>query len=424
MPPVKLFHQPPASVIYGQEFPADPHTRLASLLLALFTVLVYLPVWFHGYIFFDDPGYVTDNAIVQNGLTWAGLKWAFAGWHAGNWHPLTWLSHELDCELFGLNAGAHHLVNVLFHAANAMLVFRLWLRLANDFWPSALVAALFAWHPLHVESVAWVAERKDVLSTFFGLLALLAYARFARSNPIPGTAGPLPRKDFLLAVIFFALGLLAKPMLVTLPFVMLLLDCWPLQRATDGRDKLSEYWHLVLEKWPLFLLAAISCVITFLAQREQAVVSLQEYSVGLRLENVVISYADYILKTIWPANLAVFYPLPAYFPAYKIALAALFLLGISIFAWRLRRQAPCLLIGWLWFLGTLVPVIGLVQAGQQAMADRYTYFPAVGLFVMIAFGMKALAGADKRAGKNSLAGCDRDLDRLRDSHGKPTALLA
>lgn len=357
------------------------------LLLALGTVLVYLPVWFHGYIFFDDPSYVSDNLAVQNGLTWAGLKWAFAGWHASNWHPLTWLSHQLDCELFGLNAGAHHLVNVLFHAANAALLFQLWLRLTKAFWPSAFVAALFAWHPLHVESVAWVAERKDVLDTFFGLLALLAYVRFAKDRPAAGNNSRARQKDFFLAILFFALGLLAKPMLVTLPFVLLLLDYWPLQRMTGGRRQLAEGRQLALEKWPFFLLAAISCVVTFSAQRQQAVVSVQQYAFGLRLENAVIAYAGYIFKTIWPADLAVFYPLPAQFPASQVVLAAVMLTVVSLFAWRWRKHNRCFLTGWLWFLGMLVPVIGLVQVGDQAMADRYTYLPAVGLFVAVAFGI-------------------------------------
>ncbi len=359
-------------------------------MLALVTVLVYLPVWFHDYIYFDDPSYVSDNTIVENGLTWVGLKWAFTGWHAGNWHPLTWLSHELDCELFGLNAGAHHLVNVLFHAVNAVLLLLLWLRLTNAFWPSAFVAALFAWHPLHVESVAWVAERKDVLSTFFGLLALLSYARFAKNRPAAERNGFVRQKDFFLAVIFLALGLLAKPMLVTLPFILLLLDYWPLQRITNDGRQLAEGWHLVLEKWPFFLLAAISCVVTFLAQREQAVVSLQQYAFNLRLENAVTSYADYIFKAIWPVNLAIFYPLPAQFSTVQVAPSAAALAAVLLFAWRWRKYNRCFLTGWLWFLGTLVPVIGLVQAGQQSMADRYTYLPAVGLFVAVAFGTAGL----------------------------------
>jgi tetratricopeptide (TPR) repeat protein len=385
---VKFSQKKSAPAARRHDFQLDARRRLVCLFLALGTMLVYLPAGFHDYIFFDDPSYVTDNPVVQNGLTWAGLKWAFSGWHAGNWHPLTWLSHQLDCELFGLNPGAHHLVNVLFHAVNATLLFRLWSRLTNEPWPSAFVAALFAWHPVHVESVAWIAERKDVLSTFFGLLATLAYVSCIRSKPEKTSLGT--RMDFWLAVIFFGLALLAKPMLVTLPFVLLLLDYWPLQRLNEAEISPARVWNLALEKWPFFLLTAISCVITFRAQREQAVVSLQQYPFSLRLENVLAAYADYLFKTIWPANLAVFYPLPAQFSALQVLLSALVLSAVSFLVWRLRRRTRCLFTGWFWFVGMLVPVIGLVQVGDQAMADRYMYLPAVGLFVMIAFGIAGL----------------------------------
>ncbi|HSY18513.1 MAG TPA: tetratricopeptide repeat protein [Candidatus Acidoferrales bacterium] len=362
----------------SRESAPDPRTRLAGLLLALVTVLVYLPVCLHDFIYFDDPSYVTDNAMVQGGLTWNGFIWDFTGWHASNWHPLTWLSHQLDCQLFGLNAGAHHFINVLFHAANAALLFRLWLRLTNAFWPAVYVAALFAWHPLHVESVAWIAERKDVLSTFFGLLALLAYVRFVSSQP-PAEK----RKDFLLAVMFFALSLMAKPMLVTLPFLLLLLDNWPLNRSEAFRLRL-------LEKWPFFVLTVASCAITFLAQRGQAVLSLQEVTLSLRLENALVAYVGYLGKMIWPAGLGIFYPLPDHLSAARIGVSVVVLAVISVFAWRTRKQSGYFLTGWLWFLGMLVPVIGLVQVGDQAMADRYTYLPAVGLFVAFVFGLTEL----------------------------------
>ena len=357
--------------------------RLIGLLLALLTVLVYLPAGFHEYIYFDDPDYVLDNSVVQNGLTWSGFQWAFIGWHAGNWHPLTWLSLELDCQLFGPNAGAQHLVNVLFHAANAVLLFLLWWRLTKSCWPGALVAALFAWHPLHVESVAWVSERKDVLSTFFGLASLLFYARYVAET----TAKSLRTKIFYILSLFsFVLSLLAKPMLVTLPFFLLLLDYWPLQRwpGKPGR--------LIWEKGPFFLLAAVSCVIAFFAQRHAAVVSLQAYGPSLRLENAVMSVGAYLSKTFWPVNLCVFYPLPPAFSAVAVALSASLLLVITLLAWRWRAHRY-FLMGWLWFVGMLVPVIGLVQVGQQAMADRYTYLPAVGLFVAAAYG---LAEAQRR----------------------------
>ena len=352
--------------------------------MAFITVLVYLPVCFHDFIYFDDPTYVSDNPIVQGGLSWAGLKWAFVGWHAGNWHPLTWLSHQLDCQLFGLNVGAHHFINALFHAANAVLLFRLWLRLTNALWPAAFVAALFAWHPLHVESVAWISERKDVLSTFFGLLSLLAYVRYTKARLPLGNSPGIFQKNFLLALIFFALSLLAKPMLVTLPFLLLLLDCWPLNRPTRLKDR-------IFEKWPFFLLTVISCVLTFLAQRGQAVLSLQQVSFGLRLENALVAYFSYLVKTFWPVDLGVFYPLPAHASAVIVVLALVILSAISLLAWRLREPSGCLLTGWLWFLGMLVPVIGIVQVGDQSMADRYTYLPAVGVFVAVAFGFSEVS---------------------------------
>ncbi|MDR3459468.1 MAG: tetratricopeptide repeat protein [Verrucomicrobiae bacterium] len=367
----------------GPEFIADPRTRLAGLLLALVTVLVYLPVCFHAFIDFDDPSYVTDNATVQGGLTWHGFIWAFSGWHASNWHSLTWLSHQLDCQLFGLNAGAHHFINVLFHTMNVVLLFRLWQRLTNAFWPALCVAALFAWHPLHVESVAWIAERKDVLSTFFGLLALLAYVRFVKSRRPSGQDSSGRQKDFWLAVVFFALSLMAKPMLVTLPFLLLLLDQWPLNRP-------AGFTRRLLEKWPFFLLTAASCVVTFLAQRGQAVISLQEVPLGLRLENALVACAGYLGKTVWPTGLGAFYPLPDHYSAAQIGISIVVLVAISVLAWRMRKHSGYFLTGWLWFLGMLVPVIGLVQVGDQAMADRYTYLPAVGLFVVVVFGLAEL----------------------------------
>lgn len=372
--------------------------RLVVFALALITLLVYLPVCFHDWIFFDDPSYVLDNNVVQNGITWAGIRWAFTGWHASNWHPLTWLSHMLDSQLFGLNPGAQHFVNVLFHAANSALLFVLWHRMTRALWPSALVAAFFAWHPLHVESVAWIAERKDVLSTFFGFLSLLAYVSYAQKSKAQDSK---PKGDYALALLFFALGLLAKPMLVTLPFVMLLLDFWPLGRlrastssatksetgVTEHGTRSTSFLSLLFEKSPFFLLTIASCVVTFLAQRQQAVLSLKQYPFALRLENVLVSYATYLFKSFCPINLAAYYPLPNEIPALKVASSAIILTIISIVAWRRRRKNPAILIGWLWFLGTLVPVIGLVQVGSQAMADRYMYLPSVGLFVAVIYGI-------------------------------------
>jgi len=352
--------------------------RVIGLLLALATLLAYLPATQDRFINCDDDVYITQNLVVQRGLTWAGVKWAFTTWHASNWHPLTWLSHMADCELFHLNPGGHHFVNVLFHAANATLLFALLFSLTDALWPAAFIAALFAWHPLHVESVAWVSERKDVLSTFFALLSLLSYVRFARKKH---------RADFRLAVFFFALGLMSKPMLVTLPFVMLLLDYWPLQRIRDCASRARDMRHCLLEKWPLFLLAAASSIITFLAQRNEAVASLAKVPLTLRLENATLAYACYLWKTIWPVHLAVFYPLPKQITWSLPAAAAAVLMLISAAAWRERRRSPWLLVGWLWFLGTLVPVIGLVQVGDQAMADRYGYFPLIGIFIAVTFSI-------------------------------------
>ncbi len=413
--------------------------RFVGLLLALITLLAYLPVARDGFVVYDDNDYVTDNHVVQNGLTVTGIKWAFTTGHASNWHPLTWLSHMMDCELFGLNAGAHHSVNMLFHTANTVLLFLLLLRLTGALGPAAFVAALFAWHPLHVESVAWISERKDVLSTCFALLSLLSYARFVKratgeaggkpktenrkpkESRMPNAETPGQRRSnsdfglrvsfgirhsafgfptgpaslfYWLALIFFALGLMSKPMLVTLPFVMLLLDYWPLNRGTRDQWQVSKVLRLALEKWPFFLFAAISCVVTFLTQRHgEAMITLQQFPLPLRIENALISYLLYLSKTVWPRHLAVLYPLAIHWSWMRtMAMLAAALLGVvSWLAWQTHRQYPCLLVGWLWFLGTLVPVIGLVQVGIAAMADRYTYFPLVGIFIAIAFGVRDLA---------------------------------
>jgi tetratricopeptide (TPR) repeat protein len=374
--------------------------RLIGLLLALITLLVYLPVCHYGFLVYDDDDYVTKNHVVQKGLTWTGIKWAYTTQHASNWHPVTWLSHMTDCELFGLNAGAHHSVNVLFHVANAVLLLVLLFRLTNALWPSACVAALFTWHPLHVESVAWISERKDVLSTFFALLALLSYTKYAKENC---------RRSFWFALIFFALGLMAKPMLVTLPFVMLLLDFWPLRRISNSQFPISNpensaappipafnfhsssFILLALEKWPFFLLAAVSCIVTVFAQHGGgAIIPLELVPLRYRLANAVTSYLDYFLKMLWPANLVVLYPITPLLRTQFFA-ATVFLIVVSCCVWKTRRTRPYLLVGWLWFLGTLVPVIGLIQVGGAALADRYTYIPSIGVFLAVAFGVRDLA---------------------------------
>lgn len=372
--------------------------RTLCLLLALVTVLVYSPVRHAGFLVFDDSDYAGDRHV-QSGLTAEGVKWAFTTFHASNWHPLTWLSHMLDASLFGPNPGPQHFVNVLFHAANAVLLFVLLFRLTNKLWPATFVAALFAWHPLHVESVAWISERKDVLSMFFGLLTLMTYVGYAQKST---AHNPQSTVRYITTLVLFALGLMAKPMLVTLPCVMLLLDIWPLGRLrvftsiTEGRDsRVTKHetgnTKIFIEKVPFFILTAASCILTYLAQRTEAVMSLEQRPLGLRVENAVVSYAEYLGKAIWPAKLAVIYPLPTQIPAWQIGAAAVLLVVISAFAWAMRKRAPYVLIGWLWFLGTLVPVIGLVQVGGQALADRYTYFPLIGVFIAIGFGAMDLA---------------------------------
>jgi tetratricopeptide (TPR) repeat protein len=340
------------------------------------------------FINYDDPKYVLENPMVRGGLTPAGIRWAITATWAANWHPLTWLSHMLDVSLFGLDAGKHHLVSVGFHLLNTLLLFRLLLRMTGTLWRSAFVAALFALHPLHAESVLWIAERKDVLSGTFFFLALGAYLRYAER---PG------RARYLLVMLLSALGLMAKPMLVTLPFVLLLLDFWPLGRlpgsvAAPDRPPLPSVppGRILLEKLPLLALSAASCILTWHAQVVAG--ATRAIPAGIRIENAVVSYAAYIGKMLWPSSLAVFYPHPMdSIAAWKIGGAALLLAVVTAVALRLVRTAPWLAAGWFWYLGTLVPVIGLVQAGNQAMADRYTYLPLVGLFVVAAWGLAGLA---------------------------------
>jgi cytochrome c-type biogenesis protein CcmH/NrfG len=358
--------------------------------LFLTTSAVFWPVSRCQFVNFDDPQYVTENPHIKQGLTPASVGWAFTSTIEGNWHPATCLSHMLDCQLFGLDAGAHHLVNLLFHAANTLLLFHVLRRMTHELWPSAAVAALFALHPLHVESVAWVSERKDVLSTFFGLLTIAAYARYAQE-------GSAKRKVqwYLLVMVLFALGLMSKPMLVTWPFVLLLLDYWPLQRFTIHGLRITVR-HLVWEKLPLLALTIMASAVTFLAQHHaKAVIPDMYFTISERIENTLVSYVRYLCKTVWPSHLAVFYPFPSYphptWPVWQvIGSAALLALITLAVVWQARHR-PFLIVGWLWFLGTLVPVIGLVQIGNQAMADRYSYIPLIGLFVMAVWGVKEFA---------------------------------
>src|SRR5947208_4335347 len=377
-----------AAKSFGVSHPStfDRPDLLILLGLAVMTFGIYAQVIRHQFITLDDNWYIEDNPMVNRGVTLAGLAWAFTTFHEANWHPLTWIAHMIDSQLFGMFAGGHLLVNALIHAANTVLLFWFLLRMTRDRWSSALVAALFALHPLHVESVAWASERKDTLSTFFGLLSLIAYMGYAEAPSV---------RRYAWTAITLALGLLAKPMLVTWPFVMLLLDCWPLRRfdITSRREVATKVWPLVREKLPLFALVAASAVITSVAQSYAgAVRTFTEVPITLRLSNALVSYAKYLLLTFWPSDLAVFYPFPAAgIAAWQIIGAALLLIGITafcLFEWKIR---PYLVVGWLWFLGTLVPVIGLVQVGAQTMADRYFYIPSIGLFIALVFGLADIA---------------------------------
>jgi Tfp pilus assembly protein PilF len=368
------------------------------------TFAIYAQVIGHQFITLDDPTYIQENPMVNRGITGAGIAWAFTTFDATNWHPLTWISHMIDCQLFGTNAGRHLLVNALIHVANTLLIFWLLFRTTHARWPSAMVAALFALHPLHVESVAWASERKDTLSTFFGLLSLIAYVRYTEAPSI---------RRYAWVAITFALGLLAKPMLVTWPFVMLLLDYWPLDRMSGlrsdvkgrkpnisgqparrsvGGSRWSVVLGLVVEKIPLFALAAASAMMTLIAQsRGGAVRTLAHEPVTLRLSNALVSYAKYLLLTFWPNDLAVYYPF-AGIAAWQIIGAAFLLIGITALCFfQSRKHSGYLIVGWLWFLGTLVPVIGLVQVGGQIMADRYFYIPSIGLFIALVFGLADIA---------------------------------
>ena len=357
---------------------------LICLVLALGTVALYWPVTRHPFITLDDQQYVTQNSHVQSGLTWGGVKWAFSNFEAANWHPLTWLSHQLDCELFGLNAGGHHLMNVLLHAANALLVFGLLRGATGAVWRSAIVAALFAWHPLRVESVAWAAERKDVLCAFFFLLSLLAYVGFANLSKVQS---PKSKVAYAASFLFFAGALMSKPMAVTLPFVLLLLDGWPLNRFPLSAFRFPLLKTLLLEKIPFFVLAIAVSVVTLVAQKSgQATWSLSSLPLTERLANAALGYAGYLSKTFWPVDLAIIYPFPKQLPWLAAAAAAAGLLIGSVLALKWARRKPYAFTGWFYFLVTLLPVIGLVQVGPQALADRYMYLPSIGLFVLLVWG--------------------------------------
>jgi protein O-mannosyl-transferase len=432
-----------------------PAILIVCAVLALVTLACYWPVTAHMFVSVDDPRYICDNPHVKRGLTWSGVLWAFRSGYAGNWHPLTWISHMLDCQFYGLNPAGHHRTNLLFHIANSLLLLLLLQRMTGSLWRSACVAALFAWHPLHVESVAWAAERKDVLSTLFFLLTIWAYVRYAEKSMIRNQASGSPGTDdgrgtadsgsrvthqasrySVLSLFLFVLGLMSKPMLVTLPFVLLLLDYWPLQRLRfpalqSSRFKVhppsavvstlhgvteeglrrtggsgfevsapvlspqsSTLWPLVREKLPFFVLALAASVVTYLVQQAGgAVSSLEVLPLQSRVANVVGVYVRYLWQSLWPAHLAVIYPYSRHLPVGAVAAAGLLLAGLSAwFALRARRH-PFLTVGWFWYLGTLVPTIGLVQVGSQSMADRYMYIPSIGVFLLVVWGLDALLGS-------------------------------
>lgn len=378
-------------------------------LLVTATLAVYWPVLQNDFINYDDPDYVTANDVVQGGLTWGGTKWAFTTGHASNWHPLTWLSHMLDVTWFGLEPQGHHLTNLALHCVNTLLLLLLLRQMTGALWRSAGVAALFALHPLHVESVAWVAERKDLLSAHFGILTLMAYAAYAKARGegrrARGGTTPHPTLSpneaerakhiwYAVALGLFACGLMSKPMLVTWPFVMLLLDFWPLNRITQKPKIFSlESWKanqkLVSEKIPFFVLTILSSSITLIVQRG-AMAKTELVTGSDRVSNAILAYTNYLQQTVWPTKLAVFYPFPTNIPVIELGIAIIVLIVISTLAIRLARSQPFVLIGWLWFLGTLLPVIGLVQVGAQARADRYTYLPLIGIFCTLIWGLSEL----------------------------------
>jgi tetratricopeptide (TPR) repeat protein len=364
--------------------------RIVYLLLILTTLVVFHQLPSHDFVNLDDDLFVYENPQVQAGFTTESVLWAFTTFHPDYWRPLSWLSHMLDCQLFGLRPGLHHLINLLFHLANSALLLFILRKMTGSLWRSSFVAALFALHPLHVESVAWVAERKDVLSAFFWLLTIWAYSSYAER---PG------RNRYLVVLLFFALGLMTKPMVVTLPIVLLLLDFWPLGRlqthhlapgSDPGAAKPSAI-SLVWEKIPLFALSAAMVGLTLFATKEGGTLkSLDLFPLSARIGNALVTYLSYIIKMMWPQGLAVYYPHPGAFPIWQSVGAGLLLICLSVISIGAGRDRPYLAVGWLWYLITLLPVIGLIQAGSQAMADRYTYLSLIGPFIMIAWTVPSL----------------------------------
>jgi len=374
----------------------DPHRRLSvllALLLAVAVLLVYRPVKNFDFVDFDDRGYVTNNVRVTNGLTWENIYWAFTTFHGANWHPLTWISHMADCQFFGLNAGAHHQTSVMIHIVNTVLLLLLLTRMTGALWKSAFVAALFALHPLHVESVAMISERKDVLSACFGFLAVYFYIPYAREK----RPGP-----YVLSLACFALSIMAKPMMVTLPFLLLLFDFWPLGRVPDislrSGKNVRKPAALVVEKIPFLCLSALSSILTVFAQGQAgAVKTLEAFPLDVRVFNAIVAYVWYAIKTVWPRHLVVYYPHPRFgLGPVEVFGSLMILAGISYLAVRYAKQRPYLFVGWFSYLGMLVPVIGLVQVGSQGVADRYSYVPIIGLFLIAAWGLPELLAGRRR----------------------------
>lgn len=355
----------------------------------------------HEFINFDDNAYIYENSKVQAGLTTEGIIWAFTSSDASNWHPITWTSHMIDVQFFGMHAGRHHLVNVLFHLINSLLLFLFLNGTTKKIWPSFFVSLLFALHPLHIESVAWAAERKDVLSTLFMLLTLIGYSKYIKRPNF---------KLYCIMSLIFILGLMSKPMLVTLPFLLLLTDFWPLNRYSQvvlPEDKGSNPTipeqrpakFLIYEKIPLFILASLSCVITFLVQQQSgAIKTLQMMPIKLRIANAIVSYVEYLYKLVWPVNLTILYPYPSSIPLWKIVASLAIIMAATMVVVKMRKKYPFLLVGWFWYLGTMVPVIGLVQVGVQAMADRYTYVPTIGIFIILSYGLAEWGKINFRTG--------------------------
>jgi len=387
------------SSFFTKNISREKMTRNVHVLICLFlvfaTLTVYRQILYYEFIDLDDYEYVAENQTVQNGLTLKNIAWSFTTTLTGNWHPLTWMSHMLDCQIFGVNPGWHHFTNLIFHTANGLMLFFLLRKMTGNLWQSGFVAAVFALHPLQVESVAWIAERKNLLSTFFWMVTLWGYVAYIEKPNVI---------KYLSVFLFFSLGLMSKPMLVTLPFVMLLLDLWPLSRLqleSSGDSAIPKpginIFYLVKEKLPFFALVTASSVVTFIVQKKGgAVGSLEMISMKGRIANALVSYVGYIGKIIWPNKLAILYPHPVDFPWWKTTGSFALLVAITVFVIRNVKLRPWLSVGWFWYLGTLVPVIGLVQVGVQAMADRYAYVPMIGLLIMIAWGVPSLLERQQR----------------------------